>query len=238
MPNYYGPRIVTDGLVLCLDAGNTKSYPTSGTDWTDISRNTNNGALTNGPTFSATDGGSIGFDGTDDFVSITNPATFRNQNFAVSVWLNPLTQNTAIISMIDFDHATVPSQGWVLQSEDATTNRYYYLVWHDGTQFQPVGGFGAGLGIQVTTSRWQNIVYSKNGTSLLGYLNGTQVYNRTGTSSNVNYVASRNFRIGSCIGAASRVFKGNISQFHVYNRALSAAEILQNYNATKGRFKL
>lgn len=235
MSYYNGPKIVTDGLQLCLDAANIKSYPGSGTTWADVSGNNNTGTLT-GPTFSSGNIGSIAFDGIDDFVSISNPTTLRNQNFAVSIWLNPLAQNTAIISMIDFDHATVPSQGWVLQSEDATTNRYYYLAWHDGSQFQPVSGFGAGLGIQVTTSAWQNIVYSKNGTSLLGYLNGAQVYNRTATSSTVNYVSSRNFRIGSCIGVSSRAFKGNVSQASIYNRALSASEILQNYNSTKARF--
>ena len=237
MPNYYGPKIATDGLQLYLDAANVKSYPGSGNSWADLSGNNNTGTLS-GPTFSSANVGSIAFDGTDDIVTISNPTTIRNQNFAVSVWLNPLTQNTAIISMIDFDHTSSPAQGWVLQSEDATTNRYYYLGWHDGTQFQPVGGFGAGLGIQVTTSTWQNIVYSKNGTSLLGYLNGAQVYNRTGTSSTVNYVSSRNFRIGSCIGAASRVFKGNISHVSIYNRALSAIEVLENYNASKTRYGL
>jgi hypothetical protein len=237
MSYYNGPKLVTNGLICCLDAANVKSYTGSGNSWADLSGNNNTGTLS-GPTFSSANVGSIAFDGTDDIVTISNPTTIRNQNFAFSVWLNPLAQNTAIISIIDFDHATVPSQGWVLQSEDATTNRYYYLGWHDGTQFQPVGGFGAGLGIQVTTSRWQNIVYSKNGTSLLGYLNGAQVYNRTGTSSNVNYQSSRNLRIGSCIGAASRVFKGNISHFSIYNRALSAIEVLENYNATKSRFGL
>jgi len=237
MPNYYGPKIATDGLQLYLDAANVKSYTGSGNSWADLSGNNNTGTLS-GPTFSSADVGSIAFDGTDDIVTISNPTTIRNQNFAFSVWLNPLAQNTAIISIVDFDHATVPLQGWVFQSEDATTNRYYYLGWHDGTQFQPVGGLGAGLGIQVTTSRWQNIVYSKNGTSLLGYLNGAQVYNRTGTSSNVNYQSSRNLRIGSCIGAASRAFKGNISHFSIYNRALSAIEVLENYNATKTRFGL
>ena len=238
MATYYSPKIVTNGLVFYVDAANNKSYPGSGTAWGDLSGNGNNGTLTNGPTFTSSFGGSIVFDGTDDIVTISNPATIRNQNFAFSVWVNPLTQNTAIISMIDFDHTSSPAQGWVLQSESATTNRYYYLAWHDGTQFQPVSGFGASLGIQVTTSAWQNIVYSKNGTSLLGYLNGAQVYNRTGTNSNVNYIASRNLRIGSCIGAASRAFKGNISHFSIYNRALSEIEVLENYNASKTRFGL
>jgi hypothetical protein len=230
-----GPKIVTDGLVLCLDAGNPKSYSGSGMVWTDLSGN-NNGTLTNGPTYSSANGGSIVLDGTDDYALITNPSILRNQNFTVSIWVNPLAQNAAIISMIDFDHFF--TQSWVLQSEDATTNRYYYFAWHDGSQYQPVGGFGAGKGIQLTTSVWQNIVYSKSGTTLIGYLNGSQIYTPSAaTNANVNYQTNRNLNIGKW-SSTGRALKGNISNTQIYNRALSASEIIQNYNAIKGRFKL
>jgi len=231
----YNTRVVTDGLVLALDAGNAKSYPGSGTTWTDLSGNSNNGTLTNGPTYS---NGSIVFDGTDDNVLITNPTTIKNQNFTISVWVNPGTQNASIVSMIDFDHASSPVQGWVLQSEDATTNRYFYLAWRGESSFQPSGGggFGAGKGIQVTNSTWQNIVYSKNGTSLLGYLNGTQLYSGTSASSTVSYENNKNLMIGSCVAISSRTFKGDISNTTIYNRALSASEIKQNFNALRDRF--
>ena len=234
----HSPRIVNDGLVLLLDAGNTKSYPGSGTSWSDLSGNSNTGTLTNGPTYSSGNGGSIVFDGTDDNVLITNPTTIKNQNFTISVWVNPGTQNASIVSMIDFDHASSPAQGWVLQSEDATTNRYFYLAWRGESSFQPSGGggFGAGKGIQVTNSTWQNIVYSKNGTSLLGYLNGTQLYSGTSASSTVSYENNRNLMIGSCVAISSRRFKGNISNTTIYNKALSASEIQQNFNALRGRY--
>ena len=231
----HSPRVVTDGLVLALDAGNAKSYSGSGTTWTDISRNGNNGTLTNVPTYS---NGSIVFDGTNDNVLITNPTTIKNQNFTISVWVNPGTQNASIVSIIDFDHASSPLQGWVLQSEDATTNRYFYLAWRGESSFQPSGGggFGAGKGIQVTNSTWQNIVYSKNGTSLLGYLNGTQLYSGTSASSTVSYENNKNLMIGSCVAFSSRSFKGDISNTTIYNRALTASEIQQNFNALRGRF--
>ena len=80
---YYGPKIVTSGLVLCLDAANKRSYPGTGTTWTDLSGNSNNGTLTNGPTFSAGNQGSIVFDGTNDYAyqslftnAITTTLTF------------------------------------------------------------------------------------------------------------------------------------------------------------------
>jgi hypothetical protein len=239
MSYHNGPRIVTDGLVLYLDAGNSKSYPGTGTVWNDLSGNNNNGTLTNGPTFSSANKGSIVFDGTNDFVVENDPSTLRNQNFTVSIWINPGTQIQPIISIIDFDHAGSPLQGWVLQSEDATTNRYFYLSYYTGSSFQPTGGggIGAGKGIQLTTAVWQNITYTKSGTSMLGYKNGTQTYTGTANNANVNYVSSRNMRIGNCV-TISRPYNGNISQVAIYNRSLTTTEILQNYNATKGRYSL
>jgi hypothetical protein len=228
--------IVRSGLVFDLDAGIPASYADADTTWRDLSGNGNNGTLTNGPTYSGANGGSIVFDGVDDYVGLTNPSTLRNQNFSVSIWFNPEVQTNIIVSMIDFDHSNSPNQGWILQSEDATTNRYFYFAWHDGTTFQPLLGYGAGKGIQITTSVWQNITYTKTGTSLLGYKNGTQVYTGTATNGNVSYVTNRNLFIGSIGG--SRNFKGNISNTQIYNRALSAAEISQNFNALRNRFGL
>ena len=78
MSTKYSPKIVTDGLVLCLDAANSKSYPGSGTSWNDLSRNNNTGTLTNGPTYTSSFGGSSVFDGTNDYVSKSswdNPPT-------------------------------------------------------------------------------------------------------------------------------------------------------------------
>jgi len=90
-----GPKIVTSGLVLALDAGNTKSYPGSGTVWTDLSGNGNTGTLTNGPTFNSSNGGSIVFDGVDDFVNIPyntywNTNVFGTAtNFTLECWHKP-----------------------------------------------------------------------------------------------------------------------------------------------------
>jgi hypothetical protein len=73
----YSPRIVTDGLVLYLDAANPRSYPGSGTTWSDLSRGGNNGVLTNGPTFNSANNGSIVFDGTNDFIQCSNRTTIN-----------------------------------------------------------------------------------------------------------------------------------------------------------------
>jgi hypothetical protein len=231
-----GPNIVTDGLILALDAANTKSYVSGSTTWYDKSGNSNNGTLTNGPTFSSTNGGSIVFDATDDYISILNPISFQSQNISISVWVYPLNPETSLVTLIDYDHGSL--SGWTIQSENATTNRNYYFAYHDGTQFQPAGNTNSGKGVQITNLTWNNITYTKNGTSVIGYVNGIQSVNYTASNSNINYQSNRNFRIGDYVNSSNRRYKGNVSNTQIYNRALSASEVLQNYNALKSRFNL
>ena len=232
------PLGVSSGLVLYLDAANARSYPRSGTTWFDRSGNANNGTLEGGVGYSGSNFGALTFDGTDDYVGINNPTTFHNQNFTISAWINPGVQDSNLISLMDFDH-TAFFHGWVIQSENATGNRNYYLAWGTGGQFQPAGGFGNNIGIQITTSVWQNIVYSKNGTSLLGYSNGSQVFTPpTAGNSFVNYQSNKNVTIAKSTNNAGREFNGSISQVSVYNRELTATEVAQNYNALKGRYGL
>jgi len=233
---YTGPNITTNGLVLALDAANTKSYISGSTTWNDLSGNGNSGSLVNGPIFDSANGGSIVFDATDDYISILNPISFQSQNISISVWVYPLNPATSLVTLIDYDHGS--SSGWTIQSENATTNRNYYFAYHDGTTFQPAGNFGSGKGIQITNSIWNNIVYTKSGTSVIGYLNGIQSVNYTASNSNINYQPNKNFRIGDYISSSNRRYKGNVSNTQIYNRALSASEVLQNYNGQKARFNL
>jgi hypothetical protein len=237
-----GPDIVSDGLVLYLDAGSPNSYRTDfGTTWKDMSGNNYSGSLVNGPTFNSSSGGSIVFDGIDDYGSITNTSNFQLQNLSISIGVNPSTAVNAISDLFDYDHASTPLQGWVIQTENATANNNYYFAYYDGSVFQPVG-IGAGAGVKLTNSIWQNITYIKNGTSVVGYLNGIQSVNFTGANSTISYQSNRNSRIGgvvsTSINVGNRYYKGNIANILVYNRALSSIEILQNYNAQKSRFGL
>jgi len=234
----YNTSTVTSGLVLALDAANTKSYPGSGTTWTDLSSSAKNAVLINGPTYDTTNNGFIVFDGINDSAIVTDPSAMRNQNFTVSVWVYPQTQNQALVAMIDFDHINAAgflSQGWVIQSEDATTNRNYYLAYYTGSAFQPTGNIGAGKGVQLTTGVWQNLTYTKSGTSVIGYRNGVQILTATAGSSTVSYLTSRNFAVGGSV-QQSRPFKGNIANVQIYSTALSSTEVIQNFNALRGRY--
>lgn len=85
MSYHNGPKIVSEGLVLYLDAANSKSYSGTGTTWTDLSGNSNNATLVNGPTYSSLNGGGIVLDATDDFISITPSASLKvdGDNFTI-----------------------------------------------------------------------------------------------------------------------------------------------------------
>lgn len=209
-----GPKIVTDGLVLCLDAGNPKSYSGSGTVWTDISRNGNNGALTNGPTFSSDNCGSIVFDGTDDYVNCGTVGT--GGKITVNSWIKMSIGST------DKHIVDAYLNSWFLAITSA--NRPYFFNGQTSHTNGPV----------LSTSVWYMIT-GVQGSSLDLYVNGILA---DSVASNVN-VAANNVWIGRWWRfGGRRPFAGNISQVSIYNRALSAPEVLKNYNASKSRYKL
>jgi hypothetical protein len=249
------PPIVTNGLVMNLDAGSRMSYPSSGTTWNDLSGNNVNVTLTvsgSGATsasFNLINQGTINFTGSTTFGSYavnTSPSVLTgSQNFTIGLWINPRAAARAITTMIDFTHG-LPSgnNGWAIQSEDATTNRFYYFVYNQtGSTYQPAGNFGTGKGIQITNNVWQNICYVKNGTSVIGYLNGIQRVNYTATSATIAYSSSIQplWIAGANIAMPPnppRWVNGDYGNVQYYNRALSAQEVAQNYNALKSRFNL
>jgi hypothetical protein len=103
MAFYRGPKIVTNGLVLALDAANTKSYVSGSTTWRDLSGNNNSGSLVNGPTFNNANGGSIVFDGTNDYVDVSNSTSLNPTTISIGAWfyLNSLVTNQNIISKLE-----------------------------------------------------------------------------------------------------------------------------------------
>jgi hypothetical protein len=228
------PDIVTSGLTFNLDAGNPYSYNplnTGSTNWTDISGYGNNGVLTNGAFYS---GGTMVFDGVNDYSLTTNPSILQSQNLTLSVWIKPNTATNVITGIVDYDHAQ--GQGWVLQSEDATTNRNYYFAYFDGVTYQPSTGINAGKGIKITNFEWQNLVFVKSGTSITGYFNGSQIYQSTAGSGNISYQPNKNLGIANVISIDGRQYRGSISNVQVYGRPISPFEVYQNFNSLKNRY--
>ena len=228
----HSPKIVTDGLVLALDAGNVKSYPGSGTTWLDKSGRGNNATLTNGPTFNSGDGGNIVFDGVDDYVINSNfNITPINNELCISLWYK--TSNNANEKML-IDLCGITNNG---------TNRDFFSIrqnWRSNNKiscyFNSTAGFQfVAFPNQVVTNTWNNIVYSKVGNTLNAYLNGVSVatQNVTGNIKTIQrYIIAQDNLFGG------NLFAGSISTVLIYNRGLTATEVLQNYNATKGRFGL
>jgi hypothetical protein len=225
----HSPRIVTDGLVLCLDAANRESYPGSGTVWTDLA-GSNNGTLTNGPTFSSANGGSIVFDGVDDYVLCSRQTSFANTSqLSLCAWMKRRLSNSIVI---------------IAQAE-SLSNDVSFELWNDGNVYFEVGNGSNSYGFTTNTSTsWQYLCMVFNGSltgnsnRLRAFINGVQLtltYNGNipATTNTVN----ENFNIGAYL-PNNNYSDGNIAVVQVYNRALTPAEVLQNYNATKSRFRV
>jgi len=224
----YSPKIVTNGLVLCLDAANTRSYVSGSTTWNDLTGNFNNGTLTNGPTFNTGSLGSIVFDGADDYVSVTDTTILDIiEDKTLSCWVNfPSDANCGIVgksSSATFGMAL--GYGW-------GGNGFMALAWNSANAPYIAKDAGRDYGkwiylnaVQLGNTRYI-YVWDAQGLRTSSYSGGTHTWNNNvplmiGNANNGSNPSPSNTRIS---GVAA------------YNRALSAQEILQNYNATKGRF--
>ncbi len=221
----YSPKIVTDGLVFAVDAANKKSYPGSGTTWTDLA-GSNNGTLTNGPTFDSGNGGSIDFDGSDDYVPFSNFTSVASTG-TVCQWFKPA------ISWSGSD----PSQNMRLSG--------IHTNWEFGRTNNVGGAFTFDLGgaERITTAQntWSNTLWYNMVVTWDTSANTSKVYiggilDNTGTAT--NSTSTGTFEIGRSPGGLTQLWYGNIASVKYYNRVLTATEITQNYNALKSRFGL
>lgn len=220
----YNSSIATDGLVLCLDAGNPRSYIGSGTAWND-STNTggNNGTLINGPTYSSANGGYLDFDGVDDYVQGTNTAT------------TDLTGSMTCECWFKID--AIPSDWVRIFGKGDGTNRTYGLWYNFNSSlflYQRYGTTNTGPTYSVTlnTGVWYHMVGTSSGTDHVLYLNGAAVGSSSGGST--FYSSTEGYRVAAA--TFHTYHNGPISIARLYNRGLTASEVLQNFNATRGRY--
>ncbi len=219
MGTEYNPRVVSNGLVLYFDAANSRSYSGSGSTTFNLV-GTVNGALTNGVGFGTTNNGYFIFDGANDYIDFGNSSTVQQSTGSLSVWAK----------------ASSPGSGY----RGIIAKQYAYgLFYVDGvlTAYDWGASQGRSTGLNIADGNWKNIVLTyqsgaSNATSI--YLNGASVLTTTITVSNQG--------LGNLFGGAEanagQYAACNISMFKMYNRALTSAEVLQNYNATKKRYGL
>ena len=233
----YSPKIVTDGLVFAADAANKKSYPGSGTTWSDLV-NGNDGTLTNGPTFDSGNGGSIVFDGSNDYGSISSILTSRpfSINFIVNFssldnWQTILGQDT---------------------SASTVFGRFYLQKTHPSQAISPRINNTVGLALinanlnqvycydpnVVETNTWYNYCLTVSSTNITLFKNGQQV----NTISNSDNLSTPTGNVLICAGYYNNnivdFVNGKLPLLNIYNRALTSTEVTQNYNALKSRFGL
>lgn len=234
-----GPSIVTDGLVLALDAANSKSYPGSGTTWSDLSGNGNNGTLTNGPTFDSDNLGSLVFDGIDDYVNVNTSTNFfptYSDSVTYEVWSYTPTgaqwhanppggSGTNIISRGTYAGYNGLGRG----SVDNTILAYY----RGSTSGVASASFTIGRDM------WYHLVSIWTGSRTELYVDGIlRATNGTALVGNPNSGVVSIARQRALGGNNGGWYDGLLSAVKIYNQALTASEVLQNYNATKGRFGL
>jgi hypothetical protein len=221
----YSPKIVTNGLVLCLDAANPSSYPGSGSVWKDLSGNNNNGNFNN-PIYISNNGGSIVFDGADDEVYILNNNSINIVNkISLCLWIYMTKAFDGYPGIISKGYAT--TGGYSIHIRGGY-DLWFELDESDGTRNIITGGF-------ISLNTWHYICCTYDGSSMKIFQNNNLVSSPHSKSFTIGSISS-NIAIGRLSGYG--YFGGRIPLVKIYNNGLSANEVSQNYNATKGRFAL
>ena len=225
-----GPDIVEDGLALCLDAANSKSYPGTGTTWIDISGNNRNAtkAGSQSPTYPQhanskyfTFTGGVTSDNYSRF-DVSNIPSFSSLSAFVWYRTTDTTSSKTAIRMNNSDF-------------ELSINGSSQLFIAAGTNWNDINA-NTGSQNNATNGNWHQIGLTFNGINLIGYFDGVQVTSNTRATATTT--AAGTLRIGTRDDAAAQHFVGDISSVYIYSKVLSAAEVQQNYNAARGRFGL
>ena len=228
-------KIVTDGLVLYLDSGNPNSYTSGSTIWNDLTNINNNVNLINGPTFDTNNGGSIFFDGTNDYINTNFIQTIGTGDTTYDVWFKTSFAQT----------------GSIINVRNASATQFTITICTDGVSGSPLVGsniliysYDGSLdrGFETTETWtdnvWHNVVGVHTSTTDKLYVDG--ILRGFVTTSPLNINNTTKLRIGALGNGVSEYpgwyFDGSISNVKVYNKSLTDSEVLQNYNALKNRF--
>lgn len=233
-----GPDIVNSGLVLSLDAANPLSYPGSGTAWSDLSGNGNTGTLINGSTFNSGNSGSIVFDGVDDYVNCGNSTSLSIINEVTLIcWfkINQFPSSIGNPNFIDKWDWPNSSRVYALGTEGGV---FTSMISRDGSFTNRIAVFDSH---PIVIGRYYFLCMTYNGQTLVFFKNGTIIGSNSYDSQYPIYSSeSTETWVGRSrdSGQGGRWICADIASSQIYNRALSASEVLQNYNSVKSRFGL
>jgi hypothetical protein len=231
MAGNVAPNLVTNGLVLCYDPANTKSFVSGSTTLFDLTSSKDDGSLINGPTFNSENGGSIVFDGTNDLVQGSGISNITS--FTISIWFKmtgPGSTGGASNTIYNSLFGINSGNRRILVASSANTGQT------EGTILVQMGGSNYFSTSLTVTNVWNNVVYTFSPNIATLYING--IIQTTQSNSSVTF-PDDNIYLGAYNNPITAyAMKGNIAQTSVYNRSLSLSEVLQNYNASKRKFGL
>jgi hypothetical protein len=215
----YNTSVVRDGLVLYLDAANPKSYTGSDILWKDLSGNGNNGTLVNGVGYSPDNKGSMIFDGVNDFIDTSYmPPTGTNPR-TISIWFKAnALQNKNLLGY---------GTGSMMRMWDV-------LLLNTGVVGVHLFQSGAEASAPYQVGQWQNVVFAFTYPTITSYMNGEQ--KNSHSRNDINTGETNTLSISKGVFSTYHYFNRSVSTVQVYNRALTDAEIRQNYEATRGRY--
>lgn len=223
------PKIVTNGLILNLDAGQQNSYRGTGTIWTDLSGRSNNGTLTNSPLYNRSNAGYLDFlSSSSQYATVSNPGSLSR--WTVETVVRFTSSYSTKVSMIvggQYDLST--NLNFTIGTNNAPINYNISVGFFDGS-------WRSTTGVAYALNTWFHITGTYDGSVIRQFTNGTQVdfLNYVGTPASGGEI--RINRRWDDVVSSGNLFDSNIAVIRIYNRSLTASEVLQNYNATKGRF--
>jgi hypothetical protein len=222
--------IVTNGLVLHLDAGDSASYPGSGTTWTDLSGNGNDGTLVNGVGYDSNNGGSLSFNGSNQYITCGNIPTIGTGDFAIDCWVylpnvTPTACWRAIVT-IGNGFQTAGAITLYAPRDSPPVNTTVAIL---NNVIPTISGTS-----NVNNSVWHHIVLTRLSNNLSIYVDAVL----EASTSNTTNITQTPVTIGRDINCGSTYYQGNIAQVAIYNKALTPSEVTQNFDALKGRYGL
>lgn len=226
-----GIKYVTDSLVLDLDTAQLRSYPGSGTTWTDISGNSNNLTTVNSPTFTSSDGGYFSFNGSNQYANRASTVITTSANYSICAWIRPASINQLGLAVHNGRETGATGNGCAfgVGNGNGSAGSKLQVLFSGAAWFDPGYTFPS-------ANAWYYIAVARGTDLFRCYVNGTQTSNTVNSGGNA---PTTQFSVGGpdpTWGTAR--FNGGVAIVQCYTKELSSTEILQNYNAQKVRFGL